>query len=134
MTRTDRTAAAIPGSARLLALDLAGVSGTLEEIATTWRRAWPTRRELPISLPLRLRDHARQLATDAREPATGPQQAPGRRLSVASRLSALEDGIVSAQAMTLGSGIPPVGDAGLWDSLDSALRRAGPRLPELPSA
>jgi len=134
MTRTDRAAAAIPDSTQLLALDLASVSGTLEEIATTWRRAWPTRRELPLSLPLRLRDDARQLAADAQELAAGSQQAPRRGLAVASRLSALEDGIASAQAMTLGPGIPPVGDAGLWDSLNSALRRAGTRLPDLPSA
>jgi hypothetical protein len=68
MTGIDNTAAAMPDGARLLALHLATVSGTLEEISTTWRRAWLTRPELPLRLPLRLQDTARQLTADIRGP------------------------------------------------------------------
>lgn len=131
MTGADTTAA-MPDDARLLAFDLASVSGTLEEIGTTWRRAWLTRPELPLRLPLRLQDTARQLAADIRELSdAGPGQAPVRALSVTSRLCALQDGLASAQAMTCGPGIPPAGDAGLWDHLHAALRRASSRLPQL---
>ncbi|MDA8318634.1 MAG: hypothetical protein M0030_02310 [Actinomycetota bacterium] len=131
MTGIDNTAAAMPDGARLLALDLATVSGTLEEISTTWRRAWLTRPELPLRLPLRLQDTARQLTADIR----GLDDAgPGRALSVTSRLSALRDGVASAQAMTCGPGMPPAGDARLWDCLNSALRRASSRLPDRTSA
>jgi hypothetical protein len=133
MSGTDNAAEAITDGARLLAFDLARVSGALEEIATTWRRAWPARPELPLLLPLRLQDAARELAADARGlAAADPPQAPGG-LSVTSRLSALEDGIASAQAMTRAPGMPPAGDAGLWEYLDTALRQAGTRLPSLPS-
>ena len=134
MTGIDNTAAAMPDGARLLALDLATVSGTLEEISTTWRRAWLTRPELPLRLPLRLQDTARQLTADIRGPVAGPRQAPGRALPVTSRLSALRDGVASAQAMTCGPGMPPAGDARLWDCLNSALRRASSRLPDRTSA
>jgi hypothetical protein len=129
MTSTENTSAAMPDGARLLALDLARVSGTLEEISTTWRRAWLTRPELPLRLPLRLQDTARQLAADIQELEAGdPRQPPGRALSVTSQLSAFGDGVASAQAMTCGPGMPPAGDAGLWDRLNIALRLAGTRL------
>lgn len=134
MSGTDNAAEAITDGARLLAFDLARVSGALEEIATTWRRAWPARPELPLRLPLRLQDAARELAADARGlAAADPPQAPGGGLSVTSRLSALENGVASAQAMTRAPGMPPAGDAGLWDYLDTALRQAGTRLPGLTS-
>lgn len=129
MTGTDNTAAAMPDGARLLAFDLARVSGALEEIATTWRRAWPTRPELPLQLPLRLQDTARQLAAGVRELAAEcPAQSADRVRSVASRVSALQDCLASAQAMTCGHGTPPAGDAGLWDYLNAALDRAGSQL------
>ena len=135
MSGIDNTAATMPDGARLLALDLATVSGTLEEISTTWRRAWLSRPELPLRLPLRLQDTARQLTADIRELAdAGPRQAPGLALSVTSRLSALREGVASAQAMTCGPGMPPAGDARLWDCLNSALRRASSRLPDRTSA
>ena len=131
MSGTDNAAEAITDGARLLAFDLARVSGALEEIATTWRRAWPTRPELP----LRLQDAARALAADARGLAAADSpQAPGGGLSVTSRLSALENGVATAQAMTRAPGMPPAGDAGLWEYLDTALRQAGTRLPDLTSA
>lgn len=88
---------AVGHGARLLALDLAGVSGALEEIGTTWRRAWLTRPELPLRLALRLQDTARQLAADVRELGdAGPGQARARALSVTSRLCALQDGLAFA--------------------------------------
>jgi len=58
-----------------------------------------------------------------------PGQPPDLALSVASRLSALTDGIASAQAMTCGPGTPPAGDAALWDGISAALERAGNQLP-----
>jgi hypothetical protein len=135
MTGIDDEAAAMPDGARLLALDLACVSGTLEEISTTWRRAWVTRPELPLRLPVRLQATARQLAADARELEAGdPGQGPGRTLSVTSGLSALRDGIACAQAMTCAPGVRPAGDAMLWEHLHIALRRANSRLPDLASA
>ena len=48
--------------ARLLAWDLARVSGALSEIATTWRRAQIRRPDLPLGLPQRLADTAPRLA------------------------------------------------------------------------
>lgn len=132
MTGTENAAAALPDGARLLASDLASVSGTLEEVATTWRRASPARPELPLRLPLRLQDTARQLAADTRElSGAGPGQASIRARQVAARLTALADGLARAQAMTCSPGMPPAGDAGLWDCLHAAMRRAGSRLPAL---
>ena len=41
-------------------------------------------------------------------------------------MSVLERDLAAAKAMTCGAGIPPVGDAGLWERLDAALApRAG---------
>jgi hypothetical protein len=132
MTGTQDAAAAARDDVRLLAGDLAQVSGTLSEIATTWRRAWQSRPDLPLGLPVRLQDTARQLAADIQDLASaGPGQPPDRALCVASQLSALKDDIASAQAMTCGPGIPPAGDAALWADLSAALERAGNQLPDL---
>jgi hypothetical protein len=132
MTGTQDAAAALRDDAQLLAGDLYRVCGALSEIATCWRRAWQSRPELPLDLPLRLHDTTRQLAADIRELAdANPGQPPDLALSLASRLSALTDGIASAQAMTCGPGTPPAGDAALWDDISAALERAGNQLPGL---
>jgi hypothetical protein len=114
---------------RLLARDLACVSGTLPEIATAWRRAKQNRPELPLGLPIRLENAARQLAAAVRALAdAGPDQPPDLAFSVASQLSGLMEDIASADAMTRGPGIPDVGDARLWEHIDAAMDRARKRL------
>jgi hypothetical protein len=134
MNGTQNAAAALHDDAQLLAGDLYRVSGALSEIATCWRRAWQSRPELPLDLPLRLHDTTRQLAADMQKLAgADPGQPPDLALSVASRLSALTDDIASAQAMTCGPGTPTAGDAALWDDISAALERAGSQLPGLDS-
>jgi len=111
--------------AQLLLGDLARICGTLSEIATVWRRALPYLPGLPLSLPLRLQDAACQLAADIQAPVgTGQPSDPGP-LSLPGRFSALRESIAAAQAMTCGPGIPRIGDDRLWQSLSTALNRAG---------
>ena len=129
MTGETNAPAAAGNCARLLADDLACVRGALAEIATTWRRARQTRPDIPVGVPARLQDAAGQLAADIRMLASG-DPAPGLA-PVASRLRALRDDIVSARAITCGPGMPPAGDAVLWDALSTAMRRAESRLPGL---
>jgi len=127
---TGNATATAPDDARLMGGELAIACGALSEIATTWRRAWPGRQDLALGLPGRLQDAASQLAADIRELASaGPGQAPGGAPPVASRLSALRDDIASAQAVTRGPGMLPIGDAALWDQVSAALHRAASRLP-----
>ena len=45
------------------------------------------------------------------------------------QMSALERDLAAARAMTCGAGIPPVGDTGLWERLDAAMRQARARVP-----
>jgi hypothetical protein len=111
------------------AWDLATVSGALSEIATTWRRALPSRPDLPLDLPQRLADMARRLAADATSlAAAGQQPAPGLALSVATRISVLSEGADYARAITSDGRGVMVGDASLWEVLRPALRRTGRRL------
>jgi hypothetical protein len=117
---------------QLLASDLACVSGTLSEIATAWRRAQQDQPGLPLGLPMRLGNATRQLATAVQALAdAGPNQPPDLAFSVAEQLSALKDDIASAEALTCSPGIPPVGDAQLWEHLNAAVQRAGTRLLSL---
>ncbi len=53
MTGAKAMPATVRVDAHLLARDLACASGTLSEIATTWRRVWQDNRELPLGLPVR---------------------------------------------------------------------------------
>jgi len=126
-----------------VAWDLATVSGALSEIATTWRRAVPSRPDLPLDLPQRLADMARRLAADIRTlavagapeaEAPGQDTAPGLPRSVAIRMSALSQGADYAQAITSGGGTADVGDAPLWELLRPALRRTGRTLAVSPAA
>jgi hypothetical protein len=122
----------LPGrdDVRLLLEDLACVAGTLSEIMTTWRRAMPGRPELPASTLLRIQDTTRQLAADI-EARVGPGQGLNTALSMGKRFSALKEDVACARAATREPGQPAVGDRGLWERLDAAMRGAEARLTEL---
>jgi len=112
----------------LMAWDLATVSGGLSEIATTWRRALPSRPDLPLDLPQRLAAEAERLAADALSLAATGQEAPaGLPVSVATRMDALSAAAAYARTLTAGRGDASVGDTPLWDFLGPALDRAGSR-------
>ena len=121
MVGTQRPVTA-PDDVQLLAWDLAAVAGVLSEIATTWRRAGACRPGLPLALPQRLADTARQLAADTRSLAGAGQEKPGLAASLAEHISALRLDLAAARAMTCGPDASGVGDAGLW-----ALIGPGPR-------
>lgn len=109
-----------------LAWDLATLSGTLSEIATTWRRALPYHPDLPLELPQRLADMATQLAADASSLARAEgDRAPALAVSVAARMSALSHGTAYARAITAGQDAYGVADAPLWEYLRPALSRTG---------
>jgi hypothetical protein len=115
----------------LMAWDLATVSGGLSEIATTWRRALPSRPDLPLDLPQRLAADAERLAADTLALAgTGQGAAAGAALpvSVVRRVDALSAGAAYARTLTSGRGDASVGDTPLWDFLGPALDRAGSRV------
>jgi hypothetical protein len=113
----------------LVAWDLATVSGGLSEIATTWRRALPSRPDLPLDLPQRLAAEAERLAADALSLAgTGREAAAGLPVSVATRMRSLSADAAYARTLTSGRGDAFVGDTPLWDFLGPALDRAGNRL------
>ena len=132
MTDTGAMLMAAHDDVQLLVRDLDCVCGTLSEIATVWRRALPYMPDLPPGIPERLQGAARQLTAGVQSlAAAGPGQPPDLALRVAAELFALKDDIASAQAMTKGTGIPNVGDAGLWESLSAALDRAGNQLLSL---
>jgi hypothetical protein len=118
------------GDLDLMFGDLSCVRGTLEEVATMWRRAGRCGPKLPLDLPMRLQDAAGRLACTLRAVAdAGMDQPPHLALSAVAQLSALENDIGSAMAMTNGGGIADAGDAGLWGSISQALHRVRERLP-----
>jgi hypothetical protein len=110
-----------------LAWDLARVSGALNEIETTWRRARTCRPDLPLGLPQRLADTALRLSIDTS--AAGRRKTPGTVVPLSDQMTALRADIASARAMTFASGAPGVGDAGLWEFLDPALQGADAGFP-----
>ncbi len=114
-----------------MAWDLATVSGALSEIATTWRRALPSRPDLPLDLPQRLADMARRLAADIRSLAAPGALGQDVAREVAIRMSALSQGADYARAITAG-GAADVGDTPLWELLRPALRRTGRTLTTSP--
>lgn len=129
MTRTRRPLTA-RDEIQLLTWDLATVSGALSEIATTWRRARPCRPDLPLALPQRLADTARQLAADVRSLAeAGQEKTPCLPAPLAGRISQFREDVGAAHTVTCGPGPSGVGDALLWESLSAALGRAVARLP-----
>jgi hypothetical protein len=132
MTDTPDLPASCRDDARLLLADLAVICGTLSEIATVWRRAGPYLPGLPVILPERLHDAARELTAGIQALAdAGPGQCPDPPLHAADRFRGLEQDIAAARAMTCGAGIADVGDRGLWQSLSGPLHRAGTRLTAL---
>jgi hypothetical protein len=122
MTGTRTALAAAHDDTRLLARDLAAISGTLCEIATTWRRAQAFRPGLSLGLPQRLADTARQLAADTLLlGGTGEENPAGLPVPLARQVSALREDVVTARAMTHAPGEPGAGDSGLWELLAPAL-------------
>jgi hypothetical protein len=118
---------------RPLAWDLARASGTLDEIATTWRRAWHDMPQLPLGLPLRLQDDARQLEAAVRRLADdGHGWEPGQAELPARQLSALRAQAAAARSITCGPGSHGIGDELLWESLSAALDEAAARLAAAP--
>lgn len=114
-----------------LAHDLAIVSGLLSEIATCWRRAAASARDLPADRPQRLHDAVREPDASIRSLAAAPQeQRADLALSAAGQFAMLRAGIAAAQPVTQPGKIP-AGDAALWDSAAGAMHRAGTRLLSL---
>jgi hypothetical protein len=119
----------VPGrdDVRLLLEDLACVSGALSEIMTAWRRARASRPELSLSALTQLQDTARQLAADIRASA-GLGQVLNPALSIAERISALNEDAARTREAAGGPDRSAVGDRGLWELLGAAMSRAGTRL------
>ena len=117
---------------RELTWDIACARGALCEIATCWRRSLPALPGLPLRLPLRLQDAARQIEADARcLAAAEPGQTAGLAADVAVRFGSFRHDIASAQALTRVPGSTGAGDELLWNSVTDALHRAGSRLLSL---
>jgi hypothetical protein len=129
MISTPDPLTTVRGDLQLLNNDLDCIRGALSEIATVWRRAHPSRPELPLGLPEHLEDGIGQLAASVQALVdVGPGQPPDLAFSLAGRLAALKQDIRDAEAMTCGDGAAPLGDAQLWSYLGEALHRAGNRL------
>lgn len=132
MAGSNPAAGALHADLRELTWDIACARGALYEIATCWRRSLPTMPDLPLRLPLRLQDAARQIEADARFlAAAGPGHAAGLAADVAGRFDSFRHDIASAQALTRVPGSAGIGDELLWDSVADALNRAGSRLLSL---
>jgi hypothetical protein len=95
------------------------VSGSLEEVATTWRRMGQFR----AGFPAQPQEAARQLVSTVRalaEPGAG--QRADLAASAMAQLSALKTSILSSETAT--SGIPGTTDSRLWAAITDALDRA----------
>ena len=131
MTESSDPPISVHGDFQLMARDLARMSGALSEIATVWRRARQCRPDLPLALPMQLEAATHQLARIADDLASaGPGQRPDLALLMTEQMSALERDLAVAEAMTCGAGIPPVGDAGLWERLGAAMHQARAHVPD----
>jgi hypothetical protein len=109
-----------------LVRDLYLVSGSLEEVATAWRRMGHFR----AGFPAQLQEAADQLVSSVRTLAVGGADQPANlAASAVAQLSALKRDILSAEAMT--SGTPGASDSGLWAAVKDALNRADKRLSSL---
>ena len=106
--------------------DLHHVSGSLEEVATAWRRMG----EFPPGFPGQLQETAHQAVSTVRALAeAGAGQPPDLAASAVAQLSSLKREILSAETVT--SGIPGTSDSGLWAGIKDALGRADKRLSSL---
>jgi hypothetical protein len=113
---------------QLLTRDLGCMSGTLEEIATVWRRAHQRRPDLPLGLPLRLENATHQLAKTVDDLAWAvPDQRPQLASLMTEQISALERDATAAEGMTCSADIQPVGDTGLWGNFGTAMHRVRAR-------
>jgi hypothetical protein len=114
-----------PDHLHLLIHALTSMPGALSEVATVWRRARPSRTDLPLTLPLRLESSVRQLmkVTEVLR-CSDPAQWPDAILKIGEGIAALQGDFAAASAMTCGPGITPVGDAGLWGYLSAAVSQA----------
>ena len=128
MTESDVQLTTAGDDFRLMAHDLTGMSAAFSEIATVWRRAHQCRPELPLGLPVQLEAATRRLARIADDLAgAAPSDRPALAFPVTEQMSALERDVAAAKAMTCGAGIPPIGDTGLWERLEAAMRQARAR-------
>ena len=110
---------------QLLVHALTSMTGAFSEVATSWRRVHRSRPDLPLDVPLRLERSARRLAALAeRLRWAAPGEWPAWMLEIGNQLTALEEGIAAASAMTCGPGAPPAGDARLWRYLGTAMHQA----------
>jgi len=131
MTESSDQRARVRREFQAMTRDLGCMSGALREIATVWRRARPSRPDLPLRLPLQLDAGTHQLARIAEDLAWNtPSQRPGPALLMVEQMSALERDLAAARAMTCGAGVPPVGDSGLWELVGAAMRRARAHVPD----
>lgn len=119
MTEVQDPLVPVGDDARLLAGELARVSGSLSEIMTMWRRARPFRPDLRAGRLTCLQAAARQLAADV-----SPVPSATLARSMARRLWMLEEDAAAAREMAAEPGIPRVGDDRLWESLLLAVRSA----------
>ena len=130
MTESSVQLRSAGGEFQRMALDLRCVPGTLSEIATVWRRAGPCQPDLPLGLPLHLQAATHQLARTVDDLArAGAGYRPDLACPVTEQMPALERDLAAARAMTCGAGIPAVGDIGLWERPDAAMRQARARVP-----
>jgi hypothetical protein len=129
MTESDVQRTTAGDDFRLMAHDLRGMSAAFSEIATVWRRAHQCRPELPLGLPVHLEAATRRLARIADDLAgVAPGDRPALAFPVTEQMSALERDVAAAKAMTCRAGIPPIGDTGLWERLEGAMRQARARV------
>lgn len=103
--------------------ELRCISGSLEEVATAWRRAG----QFNPGFPARMQEAVHQLVNTVHAlTEVGAGQSANLAASAVAQLAALKSGIVSDEAMT--SGIPGVEDSRLWAVIDGALDRADKQL------
>jgi hypothetical protein len=127
MTRSRGQLASVGDDFRLMACDLRAMSGVLSEIATVWRRASPGRPDLLLGLPLQLQAATRQIARVVDDLAWTDVGQEADAVPVIEQILALERDVADTKAMTCGVGVSPVGDSGLWERLEAAMRQARAR-------
>jgi hypothetical protein len=106
-----------------LVRDLYVVSGSLEEVATAWRRMGQFR----AGFPAPLQEAADQIVRTVRALAdAGTDQPANLAASAVGQLSELKRDVLSAETVT--NGTPGTTDSGLWAAVKDALDRADRRL------
>jgi hypothetical protein len=108
--------------------DLRVVSGSLEEVATAWRRMGQFRPGFPGQLQETAEQVVRTVCALADAAAGQPADLAASALA---QLSSLKREILAAETVT--GGIPGTSDSGLWGGIEDALGRADKRLSSLVS-